>query len=86
MTDRELAPSFIPIPVGPHLFSLRMVCGPLFNEDGAQCMARLDMSAGEILVSREVPPEHRAAVGAATAARAWQTLLTSVAPVNEIAA
>lgn len=62
----------IPVPVGPHLFNLCMVCGPLFNEDGNQCMARVDYDCRTILVDESVPPHVRAAVGAAAAAHAWQ--------------
>ena len=62
----------IPIPVGPHFFTLCMVCGPLYNEDGNQCMARVDYDARSILVDEALPSHIRAAVGAAAAAHAWQ--------------
>lgn len=72
----------IPIPIGPYLFTLRMVYGPLFNEDGNQCMARLDFDQRTILVDEAVPPAVRAAVGAAAAAHAWLHLTRPV-PVTD---
>lgn len=78
----EFDPSAFPIPVGPHVFTLRMVAGPLINDEGAQCMVRIDMDACEILVSAGVPTPFLAAAGAAAAARAWQRLVRLM-PVSE---
>jgi hypothetical protein len=64
------------VPVGPYQFKVVMVDGPLYNEDGCQCLTTIDWERHRLLISTEVPPAYRALVGAAAAAEAWQRVTT----------